>query len=397
MRSLPNNNDLEELVRLRQTLWGTLLLLGLLLLSCGPTQTVNPDTHVYKGEIVIGYAGPLTGSQAAVGIDLWKGAELAALHYNRQGGVLGYKVRVLPLDDQADGEVAVEVAQQFVEEKVTAVVGHYSSGATLPASRVYAEAGILEVTTMASNPAISQQGIETFFRVCPVDSVQGPRDAEFAVQTLGARRISIVHIGGDTYSEGLRDEFTRRAEELGATVVGAHPYEDGAVDFSEIVAQLQAEQPDLLFFSGYYPGGDILLRQMREAGIEAIFLSGDGSFEYGFLREAGKAAEGAYISSLFPDVLATPAMADWVEEFRETYRFQPGINSPAGYAAMQVILEGIKAAGSTDPAAVATAIRNRTIETPYGPLRYDEKGDLVEQKIPIFVVKEGRFVEWQEE
>jgi branched-chain amino acid transport system substrate-binding protein len=374
-----------------------LVLAGTVLGCESAPNTVDPNTHTYKGEIVIGYAGPLTGGQAAVGIDLWRGAELAALHYNQEGGVLGYKIRVLPLDDEADGEVAVEVARQFADEGVYAVVGHYSSGATLPASTIYAEAGILQVTTMASNPVISQQGIDTFFRVCPIDSVQGPTDAEFAVNALSAQRISIVHIGGDTYSEGLRDEFSGRAEELGATIVAAYPYEDGAVDFGEIVAKLQAEEPDLVFFSGYYPGGDILLRQMRETGVEATFLSGDGSFEYGFVREAGKAAEGAYISSLFPDVLATPGMTNWVQQFREEYRFQPGINSPAGYAAMQVILEGIKAAGTFDADKVAEAIRAMSIETPYGSLQYDEKGDLSEQEIPIFVVENGQFVEWKEE
>lgn len=376
--------------------WATfLVLIAVGLAACGPGRpTVNPDNYPYKGELLIGYAGPLTGSQAAVGIDLWHGAELAALHYNRQGGVLGYKVVIVPLDDQADGEVAVEVAQEFVRRQVKAVVGHYSSGATLPASRIYAQAGILQVTTMASNPAISQQGFPTFFRVCPVDSVQGPVDAEFAVNTLGARRIAIVYIGGDTYSEGLRDEFSARAQALGAEIVSAYPYVDPPDDFSPIVARLQADRPDLVFFSGYYPGGDLLLRQMREAGLETIFLSGDGSFEYGFLREAGKAAEGAYISSLFPDVLARPNMADWVREFRELYRYQPGINSPAGYAAVQVIVEGIQKAGTFDAERVAEAIRSLTIETPYGSLRYDERGDLAEQKIPIFVVREGRFVEW---
>ena len=372
-----------------------IVILAPLLSACGPGQpTVNPDNYPYKGELLIGYAGPLTGSQAAVGIDLWHGAELAALHYNRQGGVLGYKVVIVPLDDQADGEVAVEVAQEFVQRQVKAVVGHYSSGATLPASRIYAQAGILQVTTMASNPAISRQGFRTFFRVCPVDSVQGPVDAEFAVNTLGARRISIVYIGGDTYSEGLRDEFSLRAQALGATIVSAYPYVDPPDDFGDIVARLQADRPDLVFFSGYYPGGDLLLRQMREAGMDTPFLSGDGSFEYGFLREAGKAAEGAYVSSLFPDILARPAMADWVKEFRELYRYQPGINSPAGYAAVQVIVEGIEKAGTFDAERVAEAIRGMTIETPYGPLRYDEHGDLVEQNIPIFVVREGRFVEW---
>lgn len=393
------------MVKCGRTLWGMLLLavlLGTGAAGCGPGGrpeavrcTVDPDTHRYEGEIVIGYAGPLTGSQAAVGIDLWRGAELAARHYNCQGGILGRKVVIVPLDDQADGEVAVEVARQFVEQKVYAVVGHYSSGATMPASAIYAQAGILEVTTMASNPDISRQGFRTFFRVCPVDSVQGPVDAEFAVQTLGARRIAIVYIGGDTYSEGLRAEFTRRAQELGATIVAAYPYVDPPVDFSDIVARLQADSPDLVFFSGYYPGGDLLLRQMREAGLSATFLSGDGSFEYGFLRDAGRAAEGAYISSLFPDILSRPEMAAWVREFRERYRYQPGINSPAGYAAVQVIVEGIRRAGTLEVEKVAEAIRTMTIETPYGPLRYDEKGDLLEQKIPIFVVKEGRFVEWQ--
>lgn len=369
--------------------------IGAGLAGCGPGQgTTSPEEHDFQGEILIGYAGPLTGDQAAVGIDLWRGAELAALHYNRQGGVLGRRIVIVPLDDEADGEVAEGVAQEFVDRGVFAVVGHYSSGATLPASRIYAQAGILEVTTMASNPAISQQGFATFFRVCPVDSVQGPIDAEFAVDTVGAQRIAIVHIGGDTYSEGLRDEFSRRAEDLGATIVGAFPYEDGAVDFGDVVAQIESVQPDLVFFSGYYPGGDILLRQMREAGVAATFLSGDGSFEYGFVREAGRAAEGAYVSSLFSDVLATPEMADWVNEFRELYRYQPGINSPAGYAATQVILEGIKAAGNLDAGQVAEAIRGMGIETPYGILRYDGKGDLIEQNIPIFVIQEGQFVEW---
>ena len=385
-------------MRLWRTVGGMLLivtLLGVLLAACGPGQsTINPDSYNYKGEILIGYAGPLTGSQAAVGIDLWHGAELAALHYNRQGGVLGYKVVIVPLDDQADGEVAVGVAQELVSKQVKAVVGHYSSGATMPASSIYAQASILEVTTMASNPAISQQGFATFFRVCPVDSVQGPFDADFAVNQLGAKRIAIVYIGGDTYSEGLRDEFARRAQELGAAVVETYPYVDPPADFGDTVARLQGDAPDLVFFSGYYPGGDLLLRQMREAGLGATFLSGDGSFEYGFLRDAGKASEGAYISSLFPDVLATPAMADWVKEFRTLYRYQPGINSPAGYAAVQVIVEGMKRANSFDAAKVAEAIRTMTVETPYGPLQYDGKGDLAQQKIPMFVVQQGQFVEW---
>jgi|YNPNPStandDraft_1061719.scaffolds.fasta_scaffold04297_1 branched-chain amino acid transport system substrate-binding protein len=349
-----------------------------------------------KGELIVYVAAPLSGWQADGGQTVVGGVRLAAEEINRRGGLLGYRLKVVALDDEADSEVAVSVAQQVAEavrrgEKVLGVVGHYNSGQSAAALPIYKDLPIIVITPTATDPSLTQQGYSNFFRVNATDAAQAPYDAAFLVNDLGARRIVLVYAENE-YGRGLKEEMVKALEALGRPAVAVIGIPEAADTQAAAVAQIKSLNPDAIFLAGYETEGYILLPELREAGVQATFMASDGCFLYEFIDGSGPAAEGAYVSGVTPD---PKVMADktWWAAYQRLEARNPGTYSIAGYSALTVMAEGVKQAKSLDAAAISRALRQISLSTLVGPVRYDAKGDLQEQHIYIFQVRRGEFVQ----
>jgi branched-chain amino acid transport system substrate-binding protein len=370
---------------------GILILLAVALLTAcgGPARPTKGDVTVYV-------AAPLSGFQAEGGQTVVGGARLAAEQINRAGGLLGYRVKVVGIDDEADSDVAVQVAEQIKEamskgERVLGVVGHYNSGQTSAAMEIYKDLSIVVITPTASDVSITEQGYRNFFRVNATDAAQAPAVARFMVETLKAKRIAVVHADND-YGRGLRTQILAALKALNVEPAVVIEIKEAAPSQADAVAKIKAANADAVFLAGYETEGYVLLPDLRNAGVNVPFFCSDGCFLYAFVDESGAAAEGAYVSAISPD----PKMvADdtWWKAYQAVEYRNPGTYSAAGYSALEVMAEGARRANSLDGKKVADAVRNLDFKTLIGQVRYDPNGDLKTQKIYIFQVKDGQFVQ----
>ncbi len=370
--------------------WGRLVMLTLAL----SIATLGCSVPQPKGELLVYVAAPLSGWQADGGQTVVGGARLMAERVNAAGGLLGYNLKVLAVDDEADSDVAVTVAQEIADalrsgRKVIGVVGHYNSGQSLAAMEIYRNLPLVVVTPTSSDVSLTERGFSNFFRVNATDAAQAPVDARFLIERLGARRIALVHANNE-YGRGLKDQMLRAMAELGVQPAAVIEIPEAAPTQSDAVKKVLALQPDAVFLAGYETEGYVLLPELREAGLTVPFMASDGCFLYEFIDGSGLASEGAYVSGITPDPVSS-ADAKWWKEYQELEARNPGTYSIAGYSAMQVIVEGIKKAGAPDGAQVVNAIRGLDFQSLVGRISYDPNGDLEEQRIYVFQVKEGEF------
>jgi len=360
----------------------------LLLTACGPSKP--------KGEVIVYVAAPLSGFQANGGQTVLGGAKLMAEQLNKAGGLLGYRVQVVGIDDESDSDVAVEVAKQIREaiergDRVIGMIGHYNSGQTLAAMETYKDLPIVVITPTASEVSITQRGYRNFFRVNANDATQARVDAEFLVNTLGAQRVAVVY-NDDPYGQGLGALIADNLRDLGAQV----PLElQVAVEQSSFAGQVKriAEvNPDAIFYGGYEVEAPYLRAELVDAGITVPFLASDGAFLSATIDESGGAAEGIYVSAFAP---SPGAVVDkqWIKEYQEVDYRNPDTYSINGYSAMHVLAEGAKRAKGFDATKVAQAIRQLDFDTLVGHISYDQRGDLKEQNIYIFQVQDSAFVQ----
>lgn len=367
-----------------------LMIVGLLLATaCGG------GTPSYKGTVKVGVAAPLSGDLADGGDSVEKGARLQAQRLNAAGGVLGYKIEVIGVDDEADDEVATEVASDLVSEGIKLVVGHYNSGQSIAASTVYAKARVIMITPTSSNPALTRQNLPYVFRVNPTDEAQGPQLARFAVEKLGKKRIAIIHDESD-YTKGLASEFTRTAQSLGVTPVLTILAPSGRDSYTDVLRQVQAAGPELVFGALDYPAAEVVLLNKKELGMANEWIFGDACFQYEVILTTGSASEGIYISSFSPSIrgLERDDAKEFVKEYRSSFGRNPGPDSIPGALALDVWARAVKAAGKFDSDAVAAAIKKLQFTAPITnlPIAYDQKGDLVSPTIYISQVKGGQFM-----
>ena len=225
-----------------------------IIVSCGQNASQN-------SMIKIGCVAPLTGDQAQLGVDTCEGVRLAIEEANQKGTVPDFKLELSALDDQHNPAQAVNVAKKFVADRdVVAVVGHFNSSCTKPASAVYHEAKLPQITATSTNPELSRQGFDTFFRVAATDDVQGPKGAHFAAQKLGIKTIFVID-DKTTYGKGLADEFEKEARKLGLTILGHEGITQGDKDFTPLLTKIKPLAPQLIYFGGVYPEGALRLKQ----------------------------------------------------------------------------------------------------------------------------------------
>lgn len=369
----------------------TLALVGTLLAGCAPGAK-EPT----KGEVIVYVAAPLSGFQANGGQTVVGGVRLMAEQLNKAGGLLGYKVTVVGLDDESDSDVAVQVAEQIKADiaagkKVIGVVGHYNSGQTIAAMDIYKDLPIIVITPTASEISITQQGYRNFFRVNANDAVQARVDAEFLVNDLGAKRVAVV-FNDDPYGIGLGQLMSGELTRLGAETAVSLQVAVEQSDFAAEVSQIQGAQPDAVFYAGYEIEAPYLRSQLVAAGLTVPTLCSDGAFLAATIDEAGEAAEGLYVSAFAP----SPAQAvdkEWIKEYQAVEYRNPDTYSINGYSALAVLAEGVKKASSFETNTVADALRQLDFDTLIGHVSYDTNGDLKDPKVYIFQVKGGEFVQ----
>ncbi len=350
-----------------------------------------------KGEVIIYVAAPLSGFQANAGQTVLGGARLAADQINRAGGLLGYKVTVIGLDDESDSDVALDIAAEVEsalagDSKVVGVIGHLNSGQTLAAMEIYKDLSLVVITPTASEVSLTQKGYDNFFRANANDTAQARVDAEFLVSQLGAKRVAVIY-NDDPYGQGLGQLMSSELQALGAEVVLSLQVAVEQSTFPNEIPQILAAAPDAIFYAGYEVEAPYLRYELVDAGSDATFLASDGAFLTTTIDEAGSAAEGMYVSAFGPRPAAA-VDAEWVKEYQAVEYRNPDTYSINGYSALEVLAAGVERAGTFDATEVANAIRSLpAVETPMGDLSYDAEGDLKEQTIYIFQVRDGDWVQ----
>ena len=359
------------------------LLVVLLLAGCGQREPV----------VKIGFAAALTGDQAPQGQSMLHGAELAVQQAQAAGDIVpGYRLQLVPMDDQHSPTQAVAIAKKLIADPdVMAVVGHLNSNCTLPASAIYHQAGLLNVSPVSSNPKISRQGFETFYRTCATDDLQGPAAALFAVHELKARRIFILD-DRTTYGAGLAGEFDKKARALGAEVLGHEGITQGDKEFAPVLTKIKSLNPDLLYFAGMFPEGALLMKQRAAVGLSAAFMGGDGLFDRALIDLATpQTAEGAYLTTIGSDIYQIPTAKAFVAAYEAVYG-PVGAYSSYAYEAANVVLQAIRTAGTKDRATVLAAMKTlKDYPGIFGLQNFDAKGDSLIHDIGIFTVKDGKF------
>ena len=364
---------------------------GSLLSGC---QTGDKTQVPTKGDVFVYVASPLSGFQANGGQTVLGGVNLMAEELNQRGGLLGYRIVIVPMDDESDSDVAVSVAEQVQADiaagkRVLALIGHYNSGQTLAAMEIYKDLPLIVITPTSSELSITQRGYQNFFRVNANDAVQASVDARFLVEELGARRIAVIH--NDTeYGIGLRDEVVSALTVLGAEVALTIQVSEGQENYDQEIVQVQEANPDAIFYAGYEIEAPFLRFAAIQAGITVPFLASDGAFLAATIDDSDGTAEGMYVSGFAPS--PEQAVDDaWIRNYQQVEYRNPDTYSINGYSALQVLAEGVKKANSLDPLLVSNAIRTLTVETPMGTLVYEPNGDVRNATVYIFQVRDGVF------
>lgn len=341
--------------------------------------------------VKVGVASPLTGPQAHIGNDIKNGVQLAVEDLNAQGVVVGGNKIELVLvseDDEANPTKATTVAQKLADAKVIGVVGHFNSGASIPASKIYSDAGIPQISPSSTNPKYTQQGFKTTFRVVAHDDQQGPTLARFAVEKLGAKNIAVID-DSTAYGQGLADAFEKTAASLGANIVAREHTTDKDTDFTAILTKIKGAKPDLIMFGGIDPQAGPMAKQMASLGIPAKLIGGDGMQTPNFVKLAGDAAEGQMASMPGLPKEKMPGGQKFMEKYKAKFGKDVELFAPMGYDAVFVFVDAMKRAGSPDPAKYLPEVGKTRIDGVIGPIEFDDKGDLKNGPITVYVVKGG--------
>ncbi|WP_347557000.1 branched-chain amino acid ABC transporter substrate-binding protein [Robbsia sp. KACC 23696] len=363
---------------------GTALGVGLLL---------SLSAHAHADEIVkIGSAAPLTGPNANYGKDTENGARLAVEEINKKGLTIGGQKVTLQLDgqdDASDPRQATQVAQRLVDDKVAAVVGHMNSGTTIPASKIYSDAGIVQVSPSATNPAYTEQGFKTAYRVVATDAQQGPALANYASKNLKAKTVAIVD-DATAYGQGLADQFEKQAKANGLTVLSHDATNDHAVDFRAILTKVKGERPDVIMYGGMDATGGPFAKQARQLAIRAHVLAGDGLCTPTLPSLAGEAADNVICSIAGAPLEKMPDGPAFAKRFTARFGQPPQVNAPFAYDAVNVIVDAMKAANSVDPAKILAAMPATNHQGVLGSEQFTSTGDLKQGVISVYTFKSGK-------
>jgi branched-chain amino acid transport system substrate-binding protein len=342
--------------------------------------------------VKIGHVGPLTGAIAHLGKDNENGARLAVEEINKAGLVIDGKKVTLELvaeDDAGDPKTGTAVAQKLVDNKVVAVVGHLNSGVSIPAAKIYSDAGIVQISPSSTNPAYTQQGFKTTYRVVATDAQQGPALANYASKTLKAKTVAIID-DATAYGKGLADEFEKTAKADGMKVVAREATNDKATDFKAILTKVKGTKPDVIMYGGMDATGGPLTKQARELGIKSKIVGGDGMCTDKVAELAGAAVENIICSEAGMALSKMPKGADFAKNYKSRFNAEVQIYAPFTYDAVYVIADAMKRANSTAPAAILAQMPTTNYNGLIGNIAFDPKGDMKVGIITLYDFKDKK-------
>jgi len=338
---------------------------SLVLAACNGNDDPNTTT--------IAIVGPVTGQYASFGQQMKNGAEMAVADINETGGVLGKTLKLEVGDDACDPKQAVAIANQMVGEDVALVAGHYCSGSSIPASQVYAEGNLIEISPASTNPAYTDNRPgPNIYRVCGRDDQQGSVAGKYLATHFADKNIAIID-DKTAYGKGLAEEVKKALNAAGKQEVLNESYTAGEKDYSALVSKLKQANVDVLFLGGYHTEAGLIVRQMRDQGMDTILMGGDALVTQEYWSITGPAGEGT-LMTFSPDPRKNPAAAEVVARFKKK-----GIE-PEGYvlytyAAIQAWKQAAEKAGTTDAPTVVKALNDNAFDTVIGKFRFDKKGD----------------------
>jgi branched-chain amino acid transport system substrate-binding protein len=351
-----------------------------------------PGVGAAAGPIKIGVPVPLSGGNAKMGNDIVQAATMAADEQNAKGGVLGRKLEIMSFDDACDAQAAVTAAHKLVDAGVVAVAGGYCSSAAIPASAVYHDAGVAFVADASSNPKLTDQGFENVFRVIGRDDQQGPYAADFMVKNLKAKKVAIIH-DNTLYAKGLATATQDALKKMmGVQVVFFDAITPGEKDFSAALTKVKSLQPDVTYFTGYYPEGGLVAKQFKDLGVSGKFMAGDANNDPTFIKEAGPASTGVYITSTPLPQDQSTAKA-FISRYTKRWKQDPGPYSALEFDAVGVVINAMQRAKSADRAAIVKALAATTVyQGATGKIAFDKKGDRTSVLYITYIIKGDKFV-----
>ncbi|MES2868350.1 MAG: branched-chain amino acid ABC transporter substrate-binding protein [Pseudomonadota bacterium] len=330
-----------------------------------------------QADVKIGVAGPMTGASAAFGEQYMKGAQAAADAINKAGGINGEQIKLVAGDDACEPKQAVAVANRLVDQdKVIGVVGHFCSSNTIPASEVYADAGVIMITPGSTNPQVTERGMDAVFRMCGRDDQQGVVAGDYIVDVLKGKKVAVIN-DKDTYGKGLADATSAQLTKRGVKPILEEGLTRGEKDFSALVTKIRSTGADVVFFGGLHPEAGPLVRQLREQGLKDIkFVSDDGVVTDELVTTAGGAqyVDGVYMT-FGADPRLLPESKAVVDEFRKNGTEPEGYTLYA-YASVQALADAFNGAKSNKGEDAAKWLKANPVKTVMGEKAWDSKGDL---------------------
>ena len=346
--------------------------------------------------VKIGHVGPVSGAIAHLGKDNEYGARLAIEELNAKGvSINGKKVKfeLVAEDDAADPKQGTAAAQKLVDAKVSGVIGHLNSGTTIPASKIYSDAGIPQISPSSTNPKYTRQGYKTAFRVVADDVHLGGTLGRYAVNELKGKSIAVID-DRTAYGQGVAEEFEKAVKAAGGNLVGHEFTTDKATDFMPILTTLKGKKPDIIFFGGMDAVGGPMLKQMKSLGIKAKFMGGDGICTNEMIKLAGDAmADGQVVCAEAGGVDGSlkKGMEEFGAKFKKRFNDDVKLYSPYVYDAVYVMVDAMQRAKSSDPAKYLPELAKTTgYKGVTGTIAFDAKGDIKNGALTLYTFKAGK-------
>jgi branched-chain amino acid transport system substrate-binding protein len=341
-----------------------------------------------KADITIAVAGPMTGELAAFGEQMKRGAEKAVADLNAKGGVMGQKLKLEIGDDACDPKQAVAVANQMASKKVVFVAGHFCSGSSIPASEVYKEENILQISPASTNPKFTERGFANVFRTCGRDDQQGPTAASFIIDKYKGKNVAIVH-DKTAYGKGLADETQKALNAKNVKEVLYEAITAKEKDYSALVTKLKSAKVDVIYFGGYHPEAGLIVRQSRDQGLKAVLISGDALVTEEFWAITGAVGEGT-LMTFSPDPRKDAKNAELVKWVRDQ-NYEPEAYTLYTYGTIQAWAMAVEKTKATDTKKVADTLRKEKFATVLGNLGFDAKGDVTAPGYVMYAWKGGKY------
>ncbi|MHC1683936.1 MAG: ABC transporter substrate-binding protein [Clostridiaceae bacterium] len=349
-----------------------------LLAGCGQSKT---ESDVIK----IGYSGPLTGPVATYGVSVKQGSELAAEEINKAGGINGKNVEFVYEDDEADPAKATNAFNKLLDEKVVAILGGVTSGATIAIAPKATENKIPLLTPTATNPDVTIKGGEYAFRSCYLDSFQGVQLGKYAATDLKAKKVAVLYNNGDDYSKGIAEAFKTEYEKSGNKVVKFLTYNPKDQDFGAQLTEIKGENPDVILLPDYYNTVGLIAKQAREKGITAQFLGVDGWDSKDLTSIGGSAVNGAIFVNHYFKNDPDKSIQDFVKSYKDKYGDEPDALAALAYSGAKVLFNAIEKAGSTDGEKIKEALAATDMDTITGHIKFNDQRDSIKSAVLLKV------------